>query len=169
MRCYVSFYRKHRDLYASAEDASNVAVLRSFASIAYHQSRAQVAAVLAEQAPIQSKIPFDLVFDEHLGDLSKYRVLTLPDLLCLSDSQLVTIRESFENGGGLVASGQAGVYDEWRRYGMSCVRLSGCVSICTRRRSAWFVSHRSLTTVLRSILEIQFGDLRLTTLSLRVR
>jgi len=54
-----------------------VALLRSYASIAYHQSRAQLSAILFEQALIESKIPFDLIFDEHLADLSKYRVLIL--------------------------------------------------------------------------------------------
>jgi Beta-galactosidase trimerisation domain len=60
-------------------------------------------------------VPFDLVFDEHLADLSKYRVLVLPDSECLSDAQLASIRRFVENGGGMVAIGQAGLYDEWRR------------------------------------------------------
>jgi hypothetical protein len=92
-----------------------VAVLRSYASITYNNARAQLSAVLAEQALIQAHIPFDLIFDEHLADLSKYRVLVLPDSECLSDTQLAFIRRFVQNGGGLVAIGQAGLYDEWRR------------------------------------------------------
>ncbi|HKS97312.1 MAG TPA: hypothetical protein VJV74_14415 [Terriglobia bacterium] len=39
----------------------------------------------------------------------------LPDSECLSDRQLGLIRSFVANGGGLVATGQAGLYDEWRR------------------------------------------------------
>jgi len=70
---------------------------------------------LAEQALIQARIPFDLVFDEHLSDLKKYRVLILPDSECLSDQQLKQIRSFVAGGGGLVAMGQSGLYDQWRR------------------------------------------------------
>ncbi len=115
MRKYLGFYRSNRDLYIGAEDSGNVAVLRSYASIAYHNARAQLSAILIEQALIQAKIPFDLIFDEQLANLSKYRVLILPESQCLSDNQLAAIRRFVENGGGLVATGQAGLYDEWRR------------------------------------------------------
>ncbi len=90
-------------------------MLRSYASIAYHQAQAQLSAVLAEQALIQARIPFDLIFDEHLADLSKYRALVLPNSECLSDRQLAAIRRFVTNGGGLVTIGPAGLYDEWRR------------------------------------------------------
>ena len=112
---YMAFYRRHRDLFTKAQDVADVAVLRSYASITYNNARAQLSAVLAEQALIQAHIPFELIFDEHLAGLSKYRVLVLPDSECLSDAQLASIRRFVLNGGGLVAIGQAGLYDEWRR------------------------------------------------------
>jgi hypothetical protein len=115
MRKYIGFYREHRDIYTGTEDAGNVALLRSYASIAYHQARAQLGAILVEQALIQSKIPFDLIFDEHLLNLAKYRVLILPESQCLSDEQLAHARRFVENGGGLIATGQTGLYDAWRR------------------------------------------------------
>ncbi|HEY3939345.1 MAG TPA: beta-galactosidase trimerization domain-containing protein [Bryobacteraceae bacterium] len=115
MKEHIVFYRANRHLYTAAVDAGNVALLRSYASIAYHQSRAQLSAILFEQALIESKIPFDLIFDEHLADLSKYSVLILPDSECLSEAQLTAIREFAARGGGLIASGAAGMYDEWRR------------------------------------------------------
>jgi glycosyl hydrolase family 42 (putative beta-galactosidase) len=112
---YIAFYRRHRDLYVGAQDSGTVALLRSYPSITYNQPRVQLGTILMEQALIQARIPFDLVFDQHLKDLSKYRVLILPETECLSDEQLAQVRRFVENGGGLIATGQAGMYDEWRR------------------------------------------------------
>lgn len=112
---YIDFYKKNRDLYNGAKSGATVAVLRSYASIAYNHQRTQLSAIMAEQALIEARIPFDLVFDEHLADLSKYKTLVLPDSECLSDAQLASIRRFVAQGGGLVAVGQAGMYDEWRR------------------------------------------------------
>ena len=112
---YITFYRKHRDLYVGAEDMAPVAVLRSYPSITYHNARAQLSAILVEQALIQARVPFALIFDEHLAKLYDYKVVVLPDSECLSDPQLDLIRQFVQNGGGLVATEQTGLYDEWRR------------------------------------------------------
>ena len=112
---FIRFYRDHRDLYTGTQDDSSVAVLRSYPSITYHNARARLGAVLVEQALIQARIPFRLIFDEPLPDLSKIKVLILPDSECLSDSQPTAIRDFVSRGGGLVALGQAGLYDEWLR------------------------------------------------------
>lgn len=112
---HIAFYRQHRALFAHTKDVATVAVLRSYASLTYHHARAQLAAILAEQALIQAHIPFHLIFDADLADLSDYRVVILPDSACLSDAQLERIRAFVEAGGGLVATGHAGLYDEWRR------------------------------------------------------
>jgi len=115
MRKYISFYRAWRGHYQGSRDLATVAVLRSFPSIAYHNARTQLSAIQVEQALIQARIPFELVFDEDLEDLARYKVLILPDSECLSDGQLERIRRFVENGGGLLATGLAGAYDQWRR------------------------------------------------------
>jgi hypothetical protein len=112
---YLAFYRKHRELFTGSEDAATVAVLRSYPSLTYNQADVQLATILTEQALIEAKAPFDVIFDEQLSDLSKYRVLVLPDTECLSDGQLASIRKFVAGGGGLVATGQSGLYDQWRR------------------------------------------------------
>ena len=114
---YIAFYRKHRDLYVGSRDVATVAVLRSYPSITYHNSRAGLSAILMEQALIQGRVPFQYAFDEYLLRLSpsSCKVLILPDSECLSDQQLAAIRSYVQAGGGLVATEQAGLYDEWRR------------------------------------------------------
>ncbi|MGB8479677.1 MAG: alpha-amylase family protein [Acidobacteriaceae bacterium] len=114
---YISFYRKNRDLYLGTKDVAPVAVFRSHPSITYHNSRAGLSAILVEQALIQARVPFQLIFDEQLGDVSPTlcKVLILPDSECLTDDQLGLIRKFVTAGGGLIATEQAGLYDGWRR------------------------------------------------------
>jgi hypothetical protein len=114
-RRFLDFYRRHRELYQKTEDDPTVAVLRSYPSITYHSARAQLGAILVEQALIQSRIPFRLIVDEQLADLSRYKVLVLPESECLSDAQLTAIAAFVRKGGGLVALGDTGLYDEWLR------------------------------------------------------
>jgi hypothetical protein len=71
--------------------------------------------MLLEQALIQAKVPFDIIFDDNLRDLSKYRVLVLADQECLGDEQLELIRKFVQRGGGLVATEHSSLYTEWRR------------------------------------------------------
>jgi hypothetical protein len=112
---YIDFYRKHQDMYRGSTDITPVAVFRSYASLTYNNSRTQLSAILIEQSLIQSRIPFALIFDEHLRNLAEYKVLILPNSECLSDEQISLIRSYVEQGGGLVVTEQAGLYDEWRR------------------------------------------------------
>ncbi|MGD0729775.1 MAG: alpha-amylase family protein [Terracidiphilus sp.] len=112
---YIEFYRKNRELYLGSEDVAPVAVFRSYASLTYHQAHVQLSAVLTEQALIQSRTPFVLVFDDLLHNLDTYKVLILPNTECLSDQQISLIRRYVEAGGGLVVTEQTGLYDEWRR------------------------------------------------------
>jgi hypothetical protein len=115
MRKYIDFYRTNRWLFQQTRDLADVAVLRSYASIAYNQPRCQLSAILAEQALIEAAVPFHLIFDKHLENLAPYRVVVLPDSECLSDSQIDAIRRFVEDGGGLVVVGASGLYDQWRR------------------------------------------------------
>jgi hypothetical protein len=112
---YLNFYRRNRGLFTGSQDVATVALFRSYPSITYNQPQVQLSTVRAEQALISNRIPFDLVFDEHLADLSKYKALVLPDTECLTDAQLDSIRAFVARGGGLVATEQAGLYDQWRR------------------------------------------------------
>lgn len=62
----------------------------------------------------RNHIMFDIVLDEDLNleKLSKYKVLILPDFACLSDIQWRSIETFVREGGILIASFEAGLYDE---------------------------------------------------------
>ncbi|MBN2287934.1 MAG: hypothetical protein JXQ83_01280 [Candidatus Glassbacteria bacterium] len=108
------FYR-YVDYYRDTESVADVAVLRSYPSLAYNSFATLAGTVGFEQALIQAKVPFDIIFEENLKDLSKYKVLVLANTESMSDSDLELVRSYVRSGGGLVATGSASLYNEWRR------------------------------------------------------
>ncbi|HUU29904.1 MAG TPA: beta-galactosidase trimerization domain-containing protein [archaeon] len=109
-----TFY-KYIDYYRETETVADAAVLRSYPSLAYNSYAPLASTVGFEQALIQAKIPFDIIFEDNLKDLSKYKVLVLANTECMSDRNVELIRNYVRNGGGLVATGSAALYNEWRR------------------------------------------------------
>ena len=114
-KSYLDFFRHHFDLFRDVRSRPDVAVLHSYASMAFNTDLPWQSAMLVEQALIQANIPFDIIFDRQLERLSKYKALILPDQECLTDGQVRLIRRYVESGGGLLSTGQTGLYDDWRR------------------------------------------------------
>lgn len=115
-KAYVNFFHDHFQYYKHTENIAPVAVLRTFPTMAYSPFNTQYSTVLFEQVLIQTKIPFDMIFDQHLNkDLSKYNVLVLADQDCISDDQIARIQAYVKAGGGLVITGNTSLYNEWRR------------------------------------------------------
>ena len=112
---YVRFFHNNFDYYRGINTVSDVAVLHSYSTMAFNNDRPYQSTFLFEQALIQEKIPFDVIFDDHLKELSKYKVLVLADQECLSDEKLDLIRNFVNRGGGLVATEHTSLYTEWRQ------------------------------------------------------
>jgi len=60
-------------------------------------------------------IPLRVFWDEHLLEkkLDEARVLVLPNAACLSRAQVAAVIRFVKRGGGLVATFESGMYDEW--------------------------------------------------------
>jgi hypothetical protein len=114
-RSYIKFFHKNFDYYLNIHNIADVAVLHSYATMAYNNDRPYQSTFLFEQVLIQEKIPFDIIFDDNLKDLSKYKVLVLADQECLNDEKLDLIRAFVNQGGGLVATEHTSLYTEWRQ------------------------------------------------------
>ncbi len=113
-RDYIRFYVDHFELYRGVETIADAALLYTHASMGFNNDRPAVSFMLFSQTLIQAKVSFDIIFDQHLNDLSKYPVLILADQECLSDEQMQLIREYVRQGGGLVATEHSSLYTPWR-------------------------------------------------------
>lgn len=111
---YIRFFHENFQYYEGVQNVADVAVLYSYASMGFNNARPSVSFMLFTQSLIQSMVPFDIIFDEHLKNLSRYRVLVLADQECLSDKQMELVRKFVQQGGGLVATGQSSLYTNRR-------------------------------------------------------
>ena len=114
-RKYLDFWLSHKELYTRMTGAEKVAVLRSYPSMAYNTLETQVSVNMAEQALQQRQIPFDIIFDQQQDELGKYRVIVLANQESLDDAMVGNIKAYAKEGGGVVATGNTGTYDGWRR------------------------------------------------------
>ncbi|MGB9760725.1 MAG: beta-galactosidase trimerization domain-containing protein, partial [Thermoproteota archaeon] len=66
------------------------------------------------EALLRLHIPFDLISDLNLNqdDLKKYRVLILPNVACMSDSQIKAVQAFVNSGGGLIATYKTSMFNE---------------------------------------------------------
>lgn len=60
---------------------------------------------------------FDIFYNDHFKDLSPYSVVVLPETVQLSDESARKIKEFVDNGGLLMAAGQATLS---KGYGTGC-------------------------------------------------
>lgn len=114
-RRYIRFFWDNFDLFAKSSSAAEVAVLRGFSSMAFNNFLSHQQVGLAEQALIQAQIPFDIIEDHNLTNLTRYKVLVLANQESLSDIEIQEISQFVKQGGGVVATASTAPYDSWRR------------------------------------------------------
>jgi hypothetical protein len=66
------------------------------------------------QALVRARIPYLPVhIDDVERDAAQFSLIVLPNLAAISDAQAATVRHFVERGGGLLATGQASLCNEW--------------------------------------------------------
>lgn len=66
------------------------------------------------QALMQARIPYLPVHVDHIArDAAGLRLLILPNFAAMSDAQAAAVKGFVQNGGGLIATGESSVCDEW--------------------------------------------------------
>jgi len=112
---YYDFYQTYRHFYTGTRNREDVALLRSYHSMAYDNHRAELEQCMFEQAMIQAHVPFDIIFDEQMDDLSRYKILVLVGQNNLSAEHIKNIEKFVEQGGNLVFTGETAHFDQWHR------------------------------------------------------
>jgi len=112
---FIRFFHERRDLLRGANVVADVAILRSFPCQVFANSDCARLTYQTEQALIENRICFQIIYDHHLEDLTRYHTLILAGCVALSDQQIKLIRRYVESGGRLCIVGPAATHDEWMR------------------------------------------------------
>jgi len=110
---FVRFFHRRRDVFRDAAVVADVAVLRGFPSEVFADPKNAEPTARVEQTLIEKRVPFQLLYDQQLDDLKRYRVLVLAGCVALSDRQIDQIRRYGESGGRLGIIGPAATHTEW--------------------------------------------------------
>jgi len=66
------------------------------------------------QALLRARIPYIIIHADQINDDAKQlSLLILPNLGSMSDTQIAAVKRFVEGGGGLIATGESSLYDEW--------------------------------------------------------
>ena len=113
---YIDFFNSNKELFRGLETLDDVGVMRDFESLTFGGWTPFLATVQAEQALIQNRVPFTLLFDCDWERLNKWKVVVLAAQQNLSDSEIALLRDYVRDGGSLVVvDSSTGAYDSWRR------------------------------------------------------
>lgn len=111
----LEFYREYLDrYYRGTESVADAAVLHTWPSMAYSINDTYVPTTLLEQVLIQHQVPFDILFDEDMDQISHYQEIILPGQECVGDAQARKLLEYVRAGGTLLLTGNAAQYNQWR-------------------------------------------------------
>jgi hypothetical protein len=108
----IRFFHREQERFQDTELLADVGVLNTYANTAYGPQITRHRWAAFTQALYQGKVPFTIVPDRYPGDLSRFRVLALPDLALISDELLESVRSYVHAGGALVITGQTGLFTE---------------------------------------------------------
>ncbi|MCD6364603.1 MAG: beta-galactosidase trimerization domain-containing protein [Planctomycetes bacterium] len=109
------FFRGNQKLFHQRKHLHDVAVLRYEPATNYNCVTVHDQLMAFEQTLAVEKVPWGIIFDKQINDLAKYRIIALPEIQCLSDAWVDKLDEFMKAGGGVIASGRAGGFNEWYR------------------------------------------------------
>jgi len=112
---YIRFFHERRGLLRDAQVVADAAVLRSYPSQVFADPRHAALTAGVEQALIENRACFQIVYEYHLADLERFPALVLAGCVALSDGQVRQIRDYASSGGRLCVVGPAATHDEWMR------------------------------------------------------
>ncbi len=109
------FFREYNDrYYRGTRSVADVAVLRSWPSMAYSIWPTLVPTILTEQVLIQHKIPFDIIFDEQIDRIGNFKAVILPGQESLSMLNIEKLTAYVRDGGTLVFTDNTAQLNKWR-------------------------------------------------------
>ncbi len=111
----VQFLRGNARLYHERPHLRDIAVLRYEPATRYNCAKTPEQLMPFEQTLLVEKLPWGIIYDRQKDALGEFRIVALPEIQALSDEWLDRLDAFMLAGGGVIASGDAGMCNEWMR------------------------------------------------------
>ncbi len=119
MHDFFEWLSKYDEYFYGWNNDANVAVVYSrytldyldkgnWEGYAYHDGIKGILMML-----IESNIPFEVITENDLNNLSKYDLVILPDFACMDESEAEMIRQYVKNGGKIIAINETSLYTKY--------------------------------------------------------
>lgn len=109
------FLRGNQRLFLDRAHLRDIAVLRYEPATRYNCAKLPEQIMPFEQTLAVEKLPWGIIFDRQREALDEFRIIALPEIVCLSDAWLDRLDAFMRAGGGVIASGGAASANEWNR------------------------------------------------------
>ena len=113
LKPFIRFFHMNRSLFQEAKVVADVAVLRNFSSQVLTDVEYAKLTYEVEQTLIDNHVCFQIVYNQHLDNLERYRVLVLSGCVALSDQHIKQIEKYVQSGGRVCIIGPDATHDEW--------------------------------------------------------
>ncbi len=110
---FVQFYRQRRKLFRNTRVVADVAVLRSFPSQTFGPKKFAELTARAVNELITDRACFQIICDQHLAELDRYKMLVLAGCGAMSNEHVASVRRFVEAGGRLCVVGPLATHDQW--------------------------------------------------------
>jgi hypothetical protein len=113
------WHKEHESLLVDRQPVATVGVVWSQQNTDFHgRDEAELLVELPwrgiTQALVRARIPYLPVHADHVDrDAGRFSALILPNVGAMSDAQVGAIRRFVAGGGGLLATGDSSLFDEW--------------------------------------------------------
>ncbi len=119
MHDFFGWLKEHDDYFYEWDSNADIAVVfsrhtldyldrGSWEEYAYHDEFLGILMML-----IESNIPFKVIDEEALDNITSYDAIILPDFACMSEEQANMIREYVKDGGTVIAINETSLYNEY--------------------------------------------------------
>ena len=112
---WFQLHRERRDLFSGGEVVADVGLYYSTRSLTVNFIEPHLGLLLAQQAMLYHKVPFDYLFGEECGQAARHRAVVLAETECMSEAEAEALAGYVRAGGGLVIVGASGARDDWWR------------------------------------------------------
>lgn len=109
---FIQFYHKNKAYQTQQTSLAETAFFLHKESLTFSQLEVYLSNCALTQLFQEERVPFNMIYEKDLGDLSQYRLIVVSDMHVLHERQAKPLMDWVRAGGRLLTVGRTGMYDD---------------------------------------------------------